>query len=91
VEQGNLSGIYNAVGPEPVKNADFMRALRGALHRPWSPPVPVFAMKVGARLMGTEASLALTSQRCVPRRFLEAGFEFKFPKVPQALVDLCGG
>ena len=64
-----LSGTFNAVGPQPVTNAQFMRELRRVLHRPWSPPAPAFAVKSGAWLMGSEASLALASQRCVPNDF----------------------
>jgi uncharacterized protein len=90
VEDKNLSGAFNAVAPTAVTNAEFMRELRRVYHRPWSPPVPAFAMKLGARLMGGEPSLALLSQRCVPKRFTEAGFEFHFPKLAPALCDLCG-
>jgi uncharacterized protein (TIGR01777 family) len=84
----DLSGVFNATGPNPVTNAEFMRELRRALHRPWSPPVPAWATQIGARLMGTEASLALTGRRCVPRRFLEHGFQFQFPELRPALSDL---
>ena len=89
VEDENLSGVFNGVAPAPVTNAEFMRALRRALRRPWSPPVPEFAMRLGARLLGGEASLALASQRCAPRRFSEAGFRFQFPQLAPALEDLC--
>jgi len=89
VEDEALSGTYNAVAPAAVTNAAFMRELRGALHRPWSPPAPEFAVKMGARLMGSEPSLALISQRCEPKRFREAGFQFRFPKLTAALHDLC--
>jgi uncharacterized protein (TIGR01777 family) len=89
VEDETLSGTFNAVGPEPVTNAAFMRELRRALHRPWSPPVPEFAVKIGARLMGSDPSLALTSQRCSPQKFLKAGFQFQFAKLTPALRDLC--
>jgi uncharacterized protein (TIGR01777 family) len=90
VENENLSGTYNAVAPNAVTNADFMHELRHAFHRPWSPPVPAFAVKLGARCMGGEASLALISQRCAPKRFLEAGFNYRFPDLAPALQDLCG-
>jgi uncharacterized protein (TIGR01777 family) len=50
----------------PVTNREFMRELRRALHRPWSPPAPEWAVRLGARLMGTEPSLALTGCRCRP-------------------------
>ena len=88
IEQ-ELSGIYNAVGPEPVTNAQFMRQLRQALHRPWSPPAPEFAVRLGSRLMGSEASLALMSCRSLPRRFEDQGFIFDFSQLDTALKDLC--
>ena len=89
IEREDLSGTFNAVAPNPVTNREFMRELRQALHRPWSPPAPVFAVRLGARLMGSEPSLALTSQRCAPNHFLAAGFEFRFPELKPALADLC--
>lgn len=89
VEREDLSGTFNAVAPNPVTNAEFMRELRRALHRPWSPPAPALAVRLGARLMGSEPSLALVSQRCAPKRFLAAGFSFQFPELPAALADLC--
>src|SRR5665213_631455 len=54
IERENLSGAFNAVAPNPATNAEFMRELRRALHRPWSPPAPEFAVKLGARLMNSE-------------------------------------
>jgi len=89
VENEKLSGTFNAVGPQPVTNSEFMRELRRSLHRPWCPPAPAFAVKLGARLMGSEGSLALVSQRCVPNRLVEAGFQFQFAGLAPALNDLC--
>ncbi|PYL03032.1 MAG: TIGR01777 family protein [Verrucomicrobia bacterium] len=88
IEQEQLTGVFNATAPNPVTNAELMRELRRALHRPWSPPVPEFAARIGSWLMGTEASLALVSQRCVPKRFLENGFDFEFPTLRQALTNI---
>jgi hypothetical protein len=89
VADERFSGVFNAVGPEAVTNAQFMRELRRVHHRPWSPPAPAFAVKLGAWLMGSNGSLALISQRCVPKRFLELGFQFRFANLPAALNDLC--
>jgi uncharacterized protein (TIGR01777 family) len=89
VTDATLSGTFNAVGPNAVTNAEFMRELRRELHRPWSPPAPALAVKFGARLLGSEGSLALVSQRCVPERFLEAGFPFRYGELAKALQDLC--
>ena len=83
------SEAYNAVAPNPVTNAEFMQELRRALHRPWSPPVPEFAVKFGTRLMRGESSLALTSHRCFPKRFADAGFKFLYPELGPAFKELC--
>ena len=88
VEVGSTIGVYNATGPRPVTNLEFMRELRAVMGRPWSPPVPSAAVKLGALLMRTEASLALTGRRCLPARFLERGFRFQFPELRPALADL---
>ena len=90
VENEKLSGTFNAVAPNAVANAEFMRELRHALHRPWSPPAPAFAVKIGARLLGSEPSLALVSQRCVAKKISETGFQFQFPRLAAALENLCG-
>lgn len=91
IEREDLSGVFNATGPSPVINAEFMKDLRRALHRPASPPTPAWLAKVGARLMGTEADLALTGRRCIPQKLMDAGFEFLYPRLPQALEELYGG
>ena len=90
IEREDLSGPFNAVAPAPVTNREFMRELRRALHRPWSPPAPAFAVKIGARLLGSEPSLALGGCRCAPERWLKAGFDFEYPGLAPALADLCG-
>jgi uncharacterized protein (TIGR01777 family) len=88
IEHPGLPRILNATAPAPVTNGEFMRELRRALHRPWSPPVPAPMARAGAWLMGSEGELALLSCRCVPRRVLEHGFRFQFPNLRAALLDL---
>jgi uncharacterized protein (TIGR01777 family) len=90
IDREDMQGVYLAVAPQPVTNADFMRALRTALHRPWSPPVPVFAARIGGLLLGMNIDLALASQRCVPRRLQEQGFAFEYPQLDGALRQLVG-
>jgi uncharacterized protein (TIGR01777 family) len=88
IEQPELSGVFNATSPRPVTNNEFMRELRHALHRPWSPPVPSAFARAGAWLIGTDGELALTSTRCVPRQFVKHGFDFQFPNLRDAFADL---
>ncbi|HEX3626393.1 MAG TPA: TIGR01777 family oxidoreductase [Verrucomicrobiae bacterium] len=88
VRRAELVGAFNAVAPSPVTNKELMRQLRRVLWRPWSPPAPGWAIKMGARLTGTEPSLALDGCRVLPKRFSEARFEFQFPELREALIDL---
>ena len=90
LENADSRGAYNATCPNPVTNTAFMSALRRVLHRPWSPPAPAFAVRVGAFLMGTEASLALTGRRCIPQRLVEEGFVFKHTDLHESLRELFG-
>ncbi len=80
------SGSYNACAPEAATNAGFMRALRRALGRPWAPPTPAFAVRLGARfVLRTEAELALSGRRGVPARLLGEGFAFEHEGLASAL------
>ena len=88
VRRPEMSGVYVATAPGPVTNRQFMRELRRALHRPWSPPVPEPVVRLGAWLMRTDPELALLGRRCVPTRMLNEGFTFHFPTLPEALHDL---
>jgi len=88
IDRAEMAGVFNAAAPNPVTNAEFMRQLRGALHRPWSPPVPAWAVRAGAWLMGTEGRLALTGRPCVPKRLLDSGFKFQFQNLHDALKEI---
>jgi uncharacterized protein len=90
MEREEWHGVFNAVAPNPVTNAEFMRELRRAWHRPWSPPAPAFAVRLLAPLLGAAPSLALEGQRAVPGRLLEQGFQFHFPTLPHALREIHG-
>ena len=63
LEHAEITGTHNGCAPKPVTNGELMTRLRETLHRPWSPAVPRFAVKIGAALIGTDPSLALVSQR----------------------------
>ncbi len=88
VHDESMSGVYVVTSPNPVTNADFMRLLRKALHRPWSPRVPKPMVRIGAWLMRTDPELALLGRRCVPTRLMREGFDFRFPELPRALAQV---
>lgn len=83
-----IVGPINASAPEPIRNKDFMAQLRKAYGRPWAPPAPAMAVKLYGKLGGPDPSLALDGYRVIPEKALEAGFEFRFPTLKDALSNL---
>lgn len=82
-------GIYIASAPNPVTNADFMRALRKSLGVSIGLPAPAFLTRLGARLIfRTDPELALHGKYVKSERLEEQGFVFKFREVEEALRDL---
>jgi NAD dependent epimerase/dehydratase family enzyme len=84
-----MQGVVHVTSPNPIRNRDMMKALRVVLRRPWVPPIPKFAIQLGARLLfRTDPQLALTGRRGLPNRLLREGFEFRFPNFDAAIQDL---
>jgi uncharacterized protein (TIGR01777 family) len=81
----DVRGPVNLVAPSPATNEQLTHALSNELHRPSMFSVPKFALKIAFGQMGEEAVLA--SQRVLPRRLTEAGFQFRFPTIEQALAS----
>jgi hypothetical protein len=90
IGNAKLDGVFNAVSPQPVTNAELMRTLRRVLNRPWSPPVPAWLLRVMGFVIGINAELILTGQRGLPTRLHQAGFEFEHKDLESALQDLLG-
>ncbi len=86
--ESRFEGAYNACTPGAVTNRDLMRALRAACHRPWSPPAPSAAIRVGAWLLGSNPELVLTGRRGYPKRLLDSGFIFQWPELSRAVSAL---
>jgi uncharacterized protein (TIGR01777 family) len=85
--ESTVRGVFNAVSPNPVTNAEFTRALGQALHRPAFLPVPAFAVKL---LFGDMAEIVLGSQRAIPDAAIRAGFTFRFPEIFGTLTQVVG-
>ena len=90
IGNAKLDGVFNAVSPQSVTNAELMRTLRRVLNRPWSPPVPAWLLRVMGFVIGINAELILTGQRCLPTRLQQTGFEFEHKDLESALQGLLG-
>jgi uncharacterized protein (TIGR01777 family) len=84
-----LTGPVNAVAPEPVRNADYTRALARVLHRPSAVPVPSFGPRL---LLGEQGSreLAEANQRVLPTKLQTLGHRFRRSGVEDALAHELG-
>lgn len=88
ISDASMSGAYIATAPHPETNDAFMRMLRRAVNRPWSPPVPALLVRIGAWALRTDPELALMGRRLQPRRLEREGFRFTYPGLPDALANL---
>ena len=89
IEHGSFTGPVNLAAPEPLPNADFLRALRGAWGIPFGLPAAQWMLEIGALVLRTETELILKSRRVVPAKLLASGFTFDYPDWPGAARDLC--
>ncbi|MBV8811880.1 MAG: TIGR01777 family oxidoreductase [Acidobacteriaceae bacterium] len=89
ISHEELEGPVNVSSPYPVINREFMCCLRrGWCTSYFGLPAPRWALSIGAALLSTETELVLKSRRVVPKRLLDAGFEFHFPNWRGACHDL---
>jgi uncharacterized protein (TIGR01777 family) len=89
IRHDELSGPVNVSAPEPLPNAEFMRALREAWGVKFGLPAAKWMIEIGAWALRTESELVLKSRRVVPGRLLDVGFRFRFVSWPDAACDLC--
>jgi len=84
-----LVGPVNAVGPEPVRNAEYTRALAATMHRPALLPVPSFGPRL---LLGKQGAveLAEANQRVRPDRLDALGHRFRSTTVTDVLAHQLG-
>ena len=88
IEREDLDGPVNMTSPNPLPNREFMAELREAAGMPNGIPAPAPLLELGALLMRTETELVLKSRWVVPRRLMDAGFNFEFPEWGAAAEDL---
>jgi uncharacterized protein (TIGR01777 family) len=82
IENPAMVGPYNATAPNPVPNQIFSETFAAVLHRSLLLPLPEVILKP---LLGEMAQLVLGSQRVLPQRLLDQGFQFKYPQLKSAL------
>ena len=79
---------YNCTAPEAVTNEELMKLIRKTYGIPFGLPSPQWLLEIGARLIGTETELVLKSRWVYPKRLLDEGFVFTFPKTEPAIHEI---
>jgi uncharacterized protein (TIGR01777 family) len=86
LEHAECTGPFNLTAPYAVTNDAFTSALQHALGRPdlrWL-RVPAWALRLG---LGEMSSEILGDARVLPAKLTEAGFDFSFPRLAEALGE----
>ena len=85
IEHTELSGPINFTSPNAKRMKQFGKIVGRTLNRPHWLPVPSFALKLA---LGEKSQLVLEGQYVVPEKLLQSGYQFKFPSVEDAIIDL---
>ncbi len=85
MDNAQISGAVNTVAPEPVRNAEFARALGRLFRRPAVFPVPAFVLRL---LLGEFADTVLSGQKVMPTVAGTQGYTFRYPTLDNALRSL---
>ncbi len=81
-----MSGVYNAVAPNPVNNKELTKAIAKVLDKPlFLPPVPKFVLKL---MLGEMAQIVLGSQLVSADKIQHEGFVFEYAHVEKALEEI---
>ena len=85
LEHPELSGPVHVTGPIPMTMSEFCSALAKVLDRPCGFPVPGFLLRM---FLGDRAAIVLASQRALPQKLLQAGYEFRYFLLRPALESI---
>ncbi len=86
IEDERSRGAYNLTAPEPVRMKDFCKTLGRTMGRRCWTKMPASAARLTFGEMADEMLLA--SQRVLPERLLDAGFEFRYSTVESCLAEI---
>jgi uncharacterized protein (TIGR01777 family) len=85
LENENARGPFNLIAPIPTSNADFMRIIADELKRPYWFHLPSFLLRMP---LGEMSVLLTEGSYSQPKRLLELGYKFQYPKLEDALKDI---
>lgn len=88
IENNSFTGAVNVTSPCPIRNSEMMKVMRDIYSIPFGLSQPTALLELGSALIGTESELLLKSRNVIPEKLSKAGFDFKFKKLSNALLDI---
>jgi hypothetical protein len=89
IARDEIDGVVNIASPNPLRNREFMKALREAWGSRIGLPAASWMLEIGTVFfLRSETELVLKSRRVIPGRLVEAGFQFQFPEWESAAQHL---
>lgn len=86
ISHDNLKGAINGTSPNPLTNQVFTKTLGRIIKRPTIFPMPTIVVKLLMGEMGEE--LLLAGKKIVPKKALDAGYNFKYKTLEEALINV---
>jgi uncharacterized protein len=86
-ERDDLDGAFNLSAPNPSDNRTLMAELRRVVRRPIGLPAPRWLIEPGMWVLRNESELIMKSRWVLPERLTDAGFEFAWTDLGEALDD----
>jgi uncharacterized protein (TIGR01777 family) len=92
LDNPEAAGPINGTAPNPVRNADFARALSKTLRTPYTPwrffvpigpPDPLLHL-----MLGEVADVVAKGQKVFPKKAVALGYKFQHPDLTEALKDV---
>jgi NAD dependent epimerase/dehydratase family enzyme len=85
LQDPQMSGVYNATAPNPLRMEDFCRVLGEEMGRPSWLPVPSFVIET---LLGDGAIVVLEGQQVLPKAVGDLEFTYQYPTAQTAIQDV---
>jgi NAD dependent epimerase/dehydratase family enzyme len=88
IDRDDFSGPVNLASPNPIPHREMMRIIRRECGVPFGLPATRRMLEFATFVHRTEAELIIKSRCVVPGRLLAAGFQFRFPRMEDAVREI---
>ncbi len=85
IARNEMTGVYNATAPNPVRMSELCQTLGEVMNRPSWLPVPDFVLEI---LLGDGSKVVLEGQQVLPKNTQGINFNYQYPRLKPALQEI---